>query len=280
MPSERKRLALPHDVLGDAVHRDDFGFVRLRFVAVFEPREHQQVVDDVAHALHLIPDERDVVRLERRIQIEEPPDDGERRSQFMRDVRDEVAPHVFDAAFGRHVVRDDEGVLQVGRDHGDFIDFVASGELAEHGLVKAARIEEVAQPFVGHRFLEGLPEHRRIHAEVTLRRHVHPFDHGVVAENHDAFGQKSERLAVAHVARDDARFRAKALFEHALAEKERVKEKKSRRDGEKAKRLTPAENPPEKERHGKVKRHYDEQNAELMLEASVFTGSHQSPRQR
>ena len=50
--AERKRFALPHDVLGDAVHRDDFGFVRLRFVAVFEPREHEKIVDDVAHALH------------------------------------------------------------------------------------------------------------------------------------------------------------------------------------------------------------------------------------
>ena len=198
----------------------------------------------------------------------------------MRNVRDEVAPHVFDAAFGRHVVRHDEGVLQVGRDHGDFKDFVAAGKLTEHGLVKAARIEEVAQSFVGHRFVEGLAEHGRVHAEVALRRNVHPLDFGVVAENHDAFGKKSERLAVAHVARDDARLRAKALFEHALAKEKRIEEKKSRRDGEKAERLTSAESPPEKERHDKVKRHHDEQNAELMLEASVFTCGHQSPRQR
>ena len=89
------------------------GHHRPALALLLELREEQQVVDDGVEPVRLPGDDAEELlgglRLAHRAveqRLHEPLDRGDRRAEFVGDVRDEIAPEILEPADARHVVQD------------------------------------------------------------------------------------------------------------------------------------------------------------------------------
>ena len=176
----------------------------------FECGERQQVVDDALHAARLIGHHAHVVARPVRIQFQFPhgfekaADYGERRSQLVRHVGDEVAPHGFQSFRLGYVAREQQLLrIVVGND----LNRKRKGRAPAGFQPDGAGVIALRQVF--HEL--GLPDQVRyrlphvrvgVDAETRLGLAVAPDDPVVAIQDHHAVGQRAPRLRVAdHQAR-------------------------------------------------------------------------------
>ena len=138
-----------------------------------------------------------------RLNIQKSADDGERRTQFMRNIGDKVAAHFINAQTFSHVMRDDHHVTRVRRHHRDVkIQTRLRGVIAAPG--KIALKEPVTQTFIGDDIEKRPADHLRSNTEVFGAASIHPVDTPAFAENSNPFGQQGKGFSITNVAVADA----------------------------------------------------------------------------
>ena len=169
------------------------------------PRERQQVVHQCFHAVRLLTHQRKVpralLRIERKVlqRFDKAGQHRERRADFMRNIRDEVAPHGFRLLYRGNVAREQHAPVAGIRMHLHRKPhrMAALLRLAVAGGIDDDIAAVVPRGQVGH---EGRVAHQvckvlqkialGIDAELGGRRLVAPFDAALLVEQDHAIGRR------------------------------------------------------------------------------------------
>ena len=191
MAPGRKRPRLGFDVREQGVDADPA--VRTGPGTALEPRQHEQVGDEVPHALGLLRHQRDHALLLRLVErqvaqgLEEARQHGQRGAELVRDVGDEIAPHRLGALALGQVLRQDQLEVAVVAPDRHLNRARPAPRMERDGLVELAglevgdegrRADQVGDPLA--------PVALRIEAEVIGRARVAPLDVVTGVEEQDA----------------------------------------------------------------------------------------------
>ena len=161
--------------------------------AALEPRQHEQVGDEVAHALGLLRHQRDHALLlclvERQVAqgLEEARQHGQRRADLVRDVGDEIAPHRLGALALGQVLRQDELEVAVVAADRHLQRARAARRVEGDGLVELAGLQVGDERRRANQVGDALaPVALRIEAEVIGGARVAPLDLVAGVEEQDA----------------------------------------------------------------------------------------------
>ena len=182
-------------------HRDDF---LGQFFLGFQSRQHQQILDQLCHALrlalHLVEHRRPFRMLDGIEHVQIAVDDGQRGAQFVRHVGDEIAAHLFQMHEFADVARDEQPELVGIRNQTQ-----AQAQVGLHrrcGIEQRFRVAAAGQPVRDRQRLQAIAECRAeiagiVQAQQPGRGFVEPLDALAVALDHDdGVGQRGGGGAV------------------------------------------------------------------------------------
>ncbi|ABA47730.1 hypothetical protein BURPS1710b_1624 [Burkholderia pseudomallei 1710b] len=174
-----------------------------RLAFALELREHEQIGDDVPHPRRLLLHQFEIARAlvvrQRQLahRLEKARQHGKRRLQFVRHVRDEVAPHRIGALELGDILREQQlAVLAVRKHlHGKHVLPIAAHAAHHERFVVMLAVQIADEIRMAHEMRDVLAQVAlRVEPEVHLGDRVAPLDLIAIVEHRDAVRRRLDRL--------------------------------------------------------------------------------------